>query len=163
MESTTRRNFYQKAIFAMWGLISGALALPAAVYLVFPSKGKGSGKFVAAAELAELPLNEPTEVSFRVNRVDGWKIVTEKSTAWVLKKSDTEVVAFAPYCTHLACAYHWVPENQVFLCPCHTTTFAKSGEVTAGPAPRALDQYTVRLEGGKLMLGPIRSSEEPVA
>jgi len=31
---------------------------------------------------------------FRKNRVDGWKVTSEKSTAWVVKIAENQVVAF---------------------------------------------------------------------
>jgi menaquinol-cytochrome c reductase iron-sulfur subunit len=72
-----------------------------------------------------------------------------------------QVVAFAPQCTHLGCAYHWDEKNQNFLCPCHTSTFALDGRVLEGPAPRPLDRYESRVENGRLLLGRvIRSDEE---
>jgi Rieske Fe-S protein len=76
------------------------------------------------------------------------------------KKSDREVIAFGPQCPHLGCAYHWQAGNQTFLCPCHASTFSIDGEVLTGPAPRALDRYETRVEGGKLLLGSVRQSEE---
>jgi len=94
---------------------------------------------------------------FRRTRVDGWKVTSEKATAWVVKTSDNQVTAFAPQCTHLGCAYHWEEQNKEFLCPCHTSTFAIDGKVTAGPAPRPLDRYEAKVENGKLMVGRIQS------
>jgi menaquinol-cytochrome c reductase iron-sulfur subunit len=35
------------------------------------------------------------------------------------------------------------------------------GEVVAGPAPRPLDRYEVKVEGNKLFLGRLRQSSEP--
>ena len=66
---------------------------------------------------------------FRRNRVDGWKVISEKSTAWVVKQADNSVVAFGPQCTHLGCAYHWEEGKNEFLCPCHTSLFAIDGKV----------------------------------
>src|SRR5271154_4796569 len=97
----TRRTFYLQAIYPLWGLIGTALAIPAFVYLFFPPKKKREGEWVNAADLSKLPVNSPEEVVFRRNRVDGWKITSEKATAWVVKSADNQVVAFAPQCTHL--------------------------------------------------------------
>jgi menaquinol-cytochrome c reductase iron-sulfur subunit len=95
---------------------------------------------------------------FRRNRVDGWKVVSEKGTAWVVKNPDRSVTAFGPQCTHLGCAYHWEESKDEFVCPCHNSVFSLDGKVLSGPAPRSLDRFETRIEGGKLLLGGLRPS-----
>ena len=137
------------------GLITAAIAIPAAIYLLFPPRIKKSGAWVEAADIGKLKEQQPEEVVFQRNRIDGWKVSTEKATAWLVKTSDHGVTAFAPGCTHLGCAYHWDAANKNFLCPCHTSTFSVEGKVLSGPAPRALDRYTVKIDGGKILIGPV--------
>jgi len=152
---STRRRFYLQAIYTLWGAIGAALAVPAFVYLFFPPKVKREAEWVDAADLSKIPPNAPEEIVFRRNRVDGWKISSEKATAWVVKASDNRVVAFAPQCTHLGCAYHWDERTHHFLCPCHTSTFGIDGNVLSGPAPRPLDRYATKIEGDRLEIGPL--------
>jgi menaquinol-cytochrome c reductase iron-sulfur subunit len=154
-----RRAFYLTVIYGLWGLISAAIAVPAAVYLFFPPRAKKGGEWVEAADLTQLKDKEPEEVVFRRNRVDGWKVTSEKSSAWLVKMSDKEVIAFAPQCTHLGCAYHWDERRKDFICPCHTSAFSMDGQVLGGPAPRPLDRYAVKLNGSKILLGTIERSE----
>jgi menaquinol-cytochrome c reductase iron-sulfur subunit len=154
-----RRAFYLTVIYGLWGLISAAIAVPAAVYLFFPPRAKKGGEWVEAADLTQLKDKEPEEVVFRRNRVDGWKVTSEKSSAWLVKMSDKEVIAFAPQCTHLGCAYHWDERRKDFICPCHTSAFSIDGQVLGGPAPRPLDRYAVKLNGSKILLGTIERSE----
>jgi menaquinol-cytochrome c reductase iron-sulfur subunit len=156
--STDRRGFFTALIYGLGGLMSAALLLPAAAYLLFPARSKKQGQWIDVADIGSLPLNAPEEKVFRRTRVDGWKVTSEKTTVWVVKKSDQEVVAFAPQCTHLGCAYHWVEETKEFLCPCHTSTFSIDGKVLTGPAPRPLDRYEVKLDGTKLQVGKIQAA-----
>ncbi|MGH9667410.1 MAG: ubiquinol-cytochrome c reductase iron-sulfur subunit [Bryobacteraceae bacterium] len=157
-EDPRRRDFYLKCIYGLGGLMSGALDVPAAVYLLSPPKTQRENAWVQATDVAQLPDKTPQEVSYQEKRIDGWKVTTEKATAWVVKMSNTDVVAFSPQCTHLGCAYHWEADKNYFLCPCHTSTFAIDGRVLSGPAPRPLDRYEVKLEGTKLLLGPIQKA-----
>ncbi|MBI4905554.1 MAG: ubiquinol-cytochrome c reductase iron-sulfur subunit [Acidobacteria bacterium] len=136
-----------------------AMSLPAAVYLLFPPKSKKEDQWVEAADLSKLETGVAEEVVFRRNRVDGWKVSSEKTSAWVVKKSDTEVVAFAPQCTHLGCAYRFDERKKQFNCPCHTSNFDLDGKVIDGPAPRPLDRYLVKIEGNKLLLGQVEKKE----
>jgi menaquinol-cytochrome c reductase iron-sulfur subunit len=157
--NVSRRSFYGIAIQGLGALITAALAVPAAVYLfIAPRSKKKLGQFVEAASIDQLQAQRPEEVVFRRTRVDGWRVVTEKTTAWVVKKDDQNVVAFAPQCTHLGCAYHWDDQKKNFICPCHTSAFSIDGKVLSGPAPRALDTFEARVDNGKLLLGSIRRS-----
>ncbi|MCC6861420.1 MAG: ubiquinol-cytochrome c reductase iron-sulfur subunit [Bryobacterales bacterium] len=156
-----RRNFLIAVIYGLWSLIALALAVPAAIYLLLPPRARKRQEWVDAAGLGELETGVPREVVFRRSRQDGWKVVSEKSVAWVVKLGGNRVVAYAPQCTHLGCAYHWDDTRDVFLCPCHSSTFSLDGRVLSGPAPRALDRYELRLEKDRLLLGAVRRSGEP--
>jgi menaquinol-cytochrome c reductase iron-sulfur subunit len=153
--SPTRRSFYIKFIYGIMTAIGVALAAPAAIYLLFPPKAHKEGQWVDAADFASLPTGTPQEISFQRTRVDGWKVTSEKATAWVIKNQSNQVTAFAPQCTHLGCAYHWDNPSHTFVCPCHTSAFSIDGKVLSGPAPRPLDRYEVKLDGSRLQIGPL--------
>jgi len=153
MESSTRRSFYSAAIAGLGGLMTAALAAPAAAYLLIRPKSQKQSDFVPAADLSQLTVGKPEEVVFRRTRVDGWRVLNEKSTAWVLRKDDQKVIAYAPQCTHLGCAYHWDEKENNFLCPCHTSTFSIDGKVLSGPAPRPLDRFVTKIDQGKILIG----------
>ena len=155
----TRRNFYVSFIFGLWGLISAALGIPALVYLLFPPRAKQQEEWVEIGDASRLQPKVPVEMTFRRSRKDGWKIVSEKTTAWVVKLADNQVVAYGPQCTHLGCAYHWDDGKHEFVCPCHSSLFAMDGRVTAGPAPRPLDRFDVKVENNKLLIGSLRESK----
>lgn len=155
---TSRRGFYLTFIYGLWSLIGAALAAPALLYLLLPPKVRRESEWIEAADVTKLPPKVPVEVVFRKNRVDGWKITSEKETAWVVKLADQQTVAFGPQCTHLGCAYHWDEAKGEFLCPCHNSVFAVDGRVISGPAPRPLDRYETRIENGKLLVGQLRQS-----
>ncbi|HYI93714.1 MAG TPA: ubiquinol-cytochrome c reductase iron-sulfur subunit [Bryobacteraceae bacterium] len=155
-----RRSFHVSVIYAMWAVITGALTLPAAIYLLVPPKSKkNTSEWIEAGDISQLKANVPEEFVFRRNRLDGWKVTSEKTTAWVIKQGDSDVVAFTPQCTHLGCAYSYDDKNKEFLCPCHTSTFGLDGKVLTGPAPRALDRYETKIAGSKLMLGDVRKGD----
>ena len=156
---TTRRGFYAAAIYGLWAIITAALGLPALMYLLVPPKLRRQNDWVDAGDISQLEPGNPVEMTFRRNRVDGWKVISEKSTAWVVKLSKDQVVAYAPQCTHLGCAYHWDQEKDQFVCPCHNSLFSLEGKVLDGPAPRPLDRFQTKLQGNQLMLGPLRQSE----
>ena len=151
----TRRAFYIGFINGAMGLIGLALAVPAAIYLLFPPKLRKGQQWVQTSDLSAIPVGTPTEIFFQRTSVDGWKVTNVKATAWVVKKPNNDVVAFSPQCTHLACAYHWDDPSHTFMCPCHNSVFSIDGTVLGGPAPRPLDRFMTRIESGKLEIGPV--------
>lgn len=155
LESPGRRRFHIVALNALGAALAALLGIPAVAYLFVPPKERKESQWADAGDIAAISANQPLEVAFRRNRIDGWKVVSEKLTAWVVKSADGKVTAFGPQCTHLGCAYHWDERGNRFVCPCHTSFFSIDGTVITGPAPRPLDRYQVRMEGNKLLIGEI--------
>src|SRR3984885_7397350 len=153
--SPTRRAFYIGFINGAMGLIGLALAVPAAIYLLFPPKQRKGQEWVETSDLSTIPAGTPTEISFQRTRVDGWKVTNVKATAWVVKGPYNEGGAFLPQCPPPACAYPWDPPSHTFICPCHTSVFSIDGKVLGGPAPRPLDRYMTKVEAGQLEIGPV--------
>ena len=156
----SRRVFGYAAIYGLGALIGAAMAIPAALYLFLPPKTRKQQAWVEAGDLGQLQTGKPEEMTFRRTHADGWKIYSEKGTAWVVKTSDGKLLAFSPICTHLGCAYHWDATKSDFVCPCHGSVFAIDGKVLSGPAPRPLDRFDVKVENARLWLGPVRRSDE---
>jgi menaquinol-cytochrome c reductase iron-sulfur subunit len=150
-----RRRFYIILTYALWMIMSAASAVMGVVYLFFLPKPRHAEEWVEAADLTLLPQGVPEEIVFPRSRVDGWKVTVEKTKAWILRRPDGRVVAYAAQCTHLGCAYHWDVKSGNFLCPCHSSRFSIDGNVVSGPAPRPLDQYAVKIGDGKVSLGAI--------
>ena len=154
-----RRSFFERATQFLGLLIAGGMGVPALMYLLKGANSVSPGGFVDAADLGAMKPRVPEEVSFQRVRKDGWKLLTEKSTAWVVKLSETEVVAYTPQCTHLGCAYRYEESKNEFVCPCHSTNFSIEGKVLNGPAPRDLDRYPVKVQGTRLLIGTIESAK----
>lgn len=152
-QETTRRSFYSACIYGLGTLIGAALALPAVAYLFAKPRSQKQGGWVEAADFTQLQIKKPEEVVFRRARIDGWRTIDEKTTAWVVRMDDQHVVAYTPQCTHLGCAYHWDDQQKNFVCPCHASVFSIDGKVLSGPAPRPLDRYITRVDSGKLLIG----------
>ena len=159
----TRRKFYETVIVGVQAIIGAALAIPAVAYLLGPTKAHREDDWVEATDTNTLTPKTPVEVFFRKSRTDGWKVISEKKTAWVVKMADNNIVAYGPQCTHLGCAYHWDEGKTEFICPCHNSFFGIDGKVVSGPAPRPLDRYETKIDNGKLLLGPLHQPTGPKA
>ena len=75
-------------------------------------------------------------------------------------KPDGQFVAFAVNCTHLGCPVRWLQQAELFMCPCHGGVYYKDGTVAAGPPPRPLTKYPVRINQGQV---EILTTPTPIA
>jgi Rieske Fe-S protein len=155
---STRRTFYLSVVYVLGAIITLAMAIPTALYLLIPPRVRSRSNWIDAGDISALMPNVPVELSFQESRLDGWKVLTEKKTAWVVKEANNKIVAFGPQCTHLACAYHWQMDAGKFVCPCHGSSFGVDGTVITGPAARPLDQYLTKIENNRLQIGALRQS-----
>ena len=158
--SMPRRSFHLAVIYICNAIMGIALAVPTMIYLFVQPRSRKQSAFVDAGDISQLTVGTPVEVSFQQSRVDGWRPLTEKRTAWVVKTSDHNVVAYGPQCTHLGCAYHWDEGTKQFACPCHSSFFSLQGAVLAGPAPRPLDRYITKIQDNRIQIGPLKVSDE---
>jgi menaquinol-cytochrome c reductase iron-sulfur subunit len=153
-----RRVFHLAVIYVLGAVMGLAMAIPTILYLLMPPNTRKRSGFVDAGDVSQLTPGTPVEMSFQQSRVDGWRVVTEKKTAWVVKMPGNGIVAYGPQCTHLGCAYHWDTSAKQFVCPCHSSYFSIQGQVLAGPAPRPLDRYVTRIQDNRLLVGPLKVS-----
>lgn len=160
---STRRTFHLAVVYALGAIITLAMAIPTALYFLIPPRIRQRAGWIDAGDISALTPGVPIEVSFQESRLDGWRVLTEKKTAWVVKEPNNKVVAFGPECTHLACPYHWEMNVGKFVCPCHGSEFALDGSVITGPAARPLDQYLTKIENNRLQIGELKVSGAPSA
>jgi cytochrome b6-f complex iron-sulfur subunit len=85
----------------------------------------------------------PVEVPFTVDL--GGNAVA--GSAWLVKKSSGEIIAFDPRCTHALCGYAWDGGVSRFLCKCHDGQFALDGTVLSGKPPKPLLELPVHVTG----------------
>jgi cytochrome b6-f complex iron-sulfur subunit len=137
LESThvSRRDFAKFLCLVSGGLATGSgyVAIKANF---FPAERVENEHFVCAKN--ELP-------------VGGTKsFVIEGSTIpyVLIHLEDGQFRAYEQKCTHLSCAVYYMPGSGKIECPCHKGYFdALTGEVLAGPPPRALPRLDVVLKG----------------
>jgi cytochrome b6-f complex iron-sulfur subunit len=77
---------------------------------------------------------------------------------YLARQKDGGFIALSLRCTHLGCSIAWEEKQHRFICPCHSSAFAISGEVLNPPASKALDYYPVMIENGlvKVDIGTLK-------
>ncbi|MBI4411518.1 MAG: Rieske (2Fe-2S) protein [Deltaproteobacteria bacterium] len=159
-DTDSRRNFLKQGIFIMGGLITAGIGVPAVTYFLAPLWQKEEEDWTEVGTVAELPVGEPFKIDFVQRKRDGWMTVEGRSSAWAVTVDGEQFTVFDPRCTHLGCPYRWDAEKKKFLCPCHNAVFSVTGEVLAGPPPRPLDRFPVKVAGGKLFIKPAQKKGE---
>ncbi|MFF2922073.1 ubiquinol-cytochrome c reductase iron-sulfur subunit [Streptomyces celluloflavus] len=147
---TTRRDYLRIVVTVSGGLAIGGLGVAGGV---LHRHGDGGGEAKRIAD--RLPAGE--SLAFRYPG--------DEDRAVAIRLADGSLVGYSAICTHLACAVLWRKdrgEEGELYCPCHEGVFdPRSGDVTAGPPPRALPKVVLyeRADGSIWAIGTARSGE----
>ena len=140
-----RRLLARLGIFV--GSVSAAIVgIPSIAFLLGLRKAPEVWRSLGAAD--SFQVGQTVEVSFLDSSPLPWSGVTAKTAAWLRRESPEQFIAFAINCTHLGCPVRWLPNADLFMCPCHGGVFYKNGAVASGPPPKPLVTYPVRVRDG---------------
>jgi quinol---cytochrome c reductase iron-sulfur subunit, bacillus type len=149
----SRRNFLTIATWAIGGLISAAMGIPAIAYIIGPAlKLNNTQQWIQLGSTAKIELGTPTLFKAKIERQTGWIANEEEISAYALTENGRDFVALSNICTHLGCRVRWVADQGKFFCPCHNGVYDKDGKVVSGPPPRPLDHYEVKIENNQLYI-----------
>lgn len=149
----SRRRFHAMTVWAVGGFISAAIALPAIAYIIDPALKSGKAQdWVRLGSTSKVELGLPTLFKVTVEQQTGWIKNEQEISVYVLTDNGRDYAAMSNICTHLGCRVRWVADRNQFFCPCHNGQFDKEGLVVAGPPPRPLDRYEVKVESDQLFI-----------
>ncbi len=149
----SRRQFHAIAVWTIGGLISAGMAIPALAYIIGPAlQNTQAQEWVRLGSTSKVELGTPALFKVTVEQQTGWIKNEQEISVYVLTDNGRDYVALSNICTHLGCRVRWVTERNQYICPCHNGQFDKQGLVVAGPPPRPLDRYQVRVEGDQLFI-----------
>jgi menaquinol-cytochrome c reductase iron-sulfur subunit len=141
----TRRSFLTKLTLWAGALPAVAVGVPFFSALLGPLLRRQSQEWRPLGPLSDYPVGSTTLVTFVNADPLPWAGTTAKSAAWLRRESESGFVAFSANCTHLGCPVRWEEKAELFMCPCHGGVYYKDGSVAAGPPPKALTRYQVRV------------------
>lgn len=146
-KSVGRRQFMSIIIWAIGALIGIGLGIPGIAYIIGPAlQTQQEEDWIHLGSIAKVDLGTPTLFKTRVERRTGWIVSEEELSFYLLTENGRDFTAMSNICTHLGCRVRWTEDQSLFLCPCHNGVFSKDGSVVAGPPPRPLDRYQVKVE-----------------
>jgi cytochrome b6-f complex iron-sulfur subunit len=136
---TNRREFLLKAL-AFLGLTTLVTFLYPFLKYFSPPAGEGGTKKLVLSR-KDIPAGDAKE------------IVINNTPGIVINRPGTGYVALSRVCSHLGCLVDYQKDKKRLLCPCHAGTYDLSGNVTAGPPPKPLQQFPLRVEGDAVIIG----------
>ena len=149
----SRQDFLKLSIAAVGATIGAGMGLPAVAYVVGPALKKDQAQnWIQLGAVSKIPLGEPTLFKFKIQTQTGWIVDEREVSVYILTDDGREFAALSNICTHLGCRVRWIADNQQFFCPCHNAAFDKEGNILAGPPPRPLDRFEVKVEDGQLFI-----------
>jgi menaquinol-cytochrome c reductase iron-sulfur subunit len=150
--SVERRRFLAAFALGSGAVASAALLIPWLGLFITPTRRPDPEEWMEVGSVGDFPIGETLKVVHQDPDPLPWAGYVGRSAAWVRRDSEEEFSAFTTYCTHVGCAVRWEEGAQLFLCPCHGGAFYADGSVAAGPPPRPLDRYPIRVRDGRVEL-----------
>lgn len=141
-----------------------------AKFLTLVSGGLMVGSGLIAAKANFFPKDEVTGEHFVCNKEEvpsgGTRafVIQGSTIPYILIHLETgEFKAYEQKCTHLSCSVFYKPGTGIIHCPCHEGSFdAKTGDVLAGPPPRALPSLEVFFKGNEIYVKASHHKEQAV-
>ena len=158
-ETLRRREFLGRLSIALCAFGTVIVAIPFVGFLLAPFFERQPEEWRPVGAVGSFRVGATVEVTYPDSSPLPWAGVLAQTAAWLRRESADRFVAFAVDCTHLGCPVRWLPEAELFMCPCHGGVYYKDGGVAAGPPPKPLPQYPVRVRNGQV---EIRTSPIPI-
>ncbi len=118
-----------------------AVLYPVVRYVIPPASAESAARSVAL-DLAADEIEPNTGQIFRFGTAPGILVRTPAG----------ELRAFSAVCTHLACTVQYRPDLSHIWCACHNGHFDLNGINIAGPHPRPLDSYSVKVGDRRIVV-----------
>lgn len=157
--SINRRRFLARLSIAFGSFGAAIVAAPFVGFLLSPLLKEVPETWRSVGAVDNFRVGETVEVSFIDASPLPWAGVVSKTAAWLRRQGENEFIAFAVNCTHLGCPVRWLPEADLFMCPCHGGVYYQDGKVAAGPPPKPLPRYSVQVRDGQV---EIRTGPTPI-
>ena len=144
-ENEERRSFLIKLSLGLSFLSAAVAGVPVLAAIFAPLIENTPKLWRKVGELDSFPVGTTNLVTFENASPEKWSGRNASSAAWLRRDAKDKFTAFSANCTHLGCPVRWEADAHLFMCPCHGGVYYKDGSVAAGPPPKPLVQYPVRI------------------
>ena len=158
-EELTRRRFLEKISVGLAGVCAMILGVPLVGFVVAPLFRKLPDAWIRVGKVGDFEIGKTINVPFPDPSPLPWAGITAKGAAWLRRDAMAQFTAFSVNCTHMGCPIRWLADAELFMCPCHGGVYYKDGTVAAGPPPKPLVRYDVRVADGHV---EIKAAATPI-
>ncbi len=148
--SPERRRFMGRLSIALSAVAAAIVGVPVVGFILGPLIVTDKDVWRPVGAVDTFKAGETVSVSFLDPSPMAWAGVSAMTAAWLRRLESGDFVAFAVNCAHLGCPVRWLPKADLFMCPCHGGVYYADGSVAAGPPPRGLFKYPVRVREGQV-------------
>jgi len=134
----TRTKFLSGVAIVTGGVMTAAILVPVVGFAVADSVQEEDWEWVDVGPLSDFPDGQVTSIA-----VSGPS--PEANRRAYVRNKDKAIIAIWNRCAHLGCPVAYSPGGDVYACPCHGGAYNSLGLVTAGPPPRPLDRFDVKI------------------
>jgi menaquinol-cytochrome c reductase iron-sulfur subunit len=118
--------------------MTAAILVPVVGFAVADSVQAEDWQWVDIGPMSDFPDGQVTSIA-----VSGPS--PESNRRAYVRNKDNAIIAIWNRCAHLGCPLAYSPGGDVYACPCHGGAYNSLGLVTAGPPPRPLDRFDVKI------------------
>jgi cytochrome b6-f complex iron-sulfur subunit len=110
-------------------------------------------EFVMPPPVVEAPLNNVVAAQAAELKLNSGKIFKFGSQPGILiRTASGDLRAFSAICTHLNCTVQYREDLKHIWCACHNGHYDLNGKNVAGPPPRPLEAYSVKVAGDNVVV-----------
>ncbi len=136
-KGVSRRKIVGYGWIAAAAIVVGEMIAGTLAFLWPKTRGGEAEKLLIAGKVSDFQLGKMTLI---------------RKEKLFINRTDQGLLAMSAICTHLHCIVRWNESKNVFECPCHAGVFNAVGEVIAGPPPRPLDLYPIKIVEDKVVI-----------
>ena len=140
-DTTGQRRCLLNWLLGVWGGgVLASIGYPIARYLLPPDIPEAATQLVSAGSARTLLPNSGRVVPFG------------SRPAIVIRTPNGDLRAFSATCTHLDCTVQYRPDMQRIWCACHNGQYDLNGRNVAGPPPRPLETFDVKVTDDEITI-----------
>jgi menaquinol-cytochrome c reductase iron-sulfur subunit len=146
-----RRRKFLNGLCIGVGTISLASIFWAVIgFMLAPLEEENQSIWRSVGKVEDFKIGSTTIVKLEDASSLPWAGYAGQTAAYLRRDTESAFICFSINCTHLGCPVRWIDTAELFMCPCHGGVYYKDGSVAAGPPPKPLPQYKVRIHAGSV-------------